>query len=120
MTDQGHQRLRTPAAGNYLGYATSTLEKKRLTGDGPPFIRLGRAIVYDTRDLDDWLSSRRATSTSDITGAMRCKTGLTAEETVPGNAIEDATRPPVPQSEAVQNVRATSRTTVSRINRLRR
>ena len=65
MTDQEHRRLRTPAAADYLGYAESTLEKKRLTGDGPPFIKLGRVIVYDTRDLDSWLSARRATSTSD-------------------------------------------------------
>jgi hypothetical protein len=65
MTDQGHRRLRTPAAADYLGYAESTLEKKRLTGDGPPFIKLGRVIVYDTRDLDAWLVARRAISTSD-------------------------------------------------------
>ncbi len=65
MTDHGHRRLRTAAAADYLGYAQSTLEKKRLTGDGPPFIKLGRAIVYDTRDLDAWLAARRATSTSD-------------------------------------------------------
>src|SRR5215217_7129670 len=65
MTDQDHQRLRTPAAADYLGYSGSTLEKKRLTGDGPPFIRLGRTIVYDTRDPDAWLATRRATSTSD-------------------------------------------------------
>jgi len=36
-----------------------------VTGDGPPFIRLGRAVVYDTRDLDAWLAARRATSTSE-------------------------------------------------------
>jgi hypothetical protein len=65
MTDQGHRRLRTAPAADYLGYAESTLEKKRLTGDGPPFIKLGRVVVYDTRDLDDWLAARRATSTSD-------------------------------------------------------
>jgi predicted DNA-binding transcriptional regulator AlpA len=64
MTDLGHRRLRTPAAAEYLGYSESTLEKKRLTGDGPPFIRLGRAVVYDTRDLDAWLAARRASSTS--------------------------------------------------------
>ena len=69
MTDQGHRRLRTGAAADYVGYAESTLEKKRLTGDGPPFIRLGRTIVYDTADLDRWLAARRATSTSDRTGA---------------------------------------------------
>ena len=67
--DLEHRRLRTPAAADYLGYAESTLEKKRLTGDGPPFIRLGRVIVYDTRDLDIWLAERRARSTSERTAA---------------------------------------------------
>jgi predicted DNA-binding transcriptional regulator AlpA len=65
MTDLGHRRLRTPAAADYVGYSESTLEKKRLTGAGPPFIRLGRSIVYDTRDLDAWLATRRARSTSE-------------------------------------------------------
>jgi predicted DNA-binding transcriptional regulator AlpA len=68
MTDQAHRRLRTSLAAPYVGYSESTLEKKRLTGEGPPFIRLGRTIVYDTRDLVAWLASRRATSTSDRTG----------------------------------------------------
>jgi predicted DNA-binding transcriptional regulator AlpA len=69
MNDLVHSRLRTPAAADYLGYSESTLEKKRVTGDGPPFIRLGRAIVYDTRDLDAWLAERRATSTSDTSAS---------------------------------------------------
>jgi predicted DNA-binding transcriptional regulator AlpA len=64
-----HRRLRTPAAADYLGYAESTLEKKRLSGDGPPFIKLGRAIVYDTRDLDAWLDERRLKSTSQEIGS---------------------------------------------------
>jgi len=67
MPDLVHRRLRTRAAADYIGYSESTLEKKRLTGDGPPFIRLGRAIVYDTRDLDAWLAARRARSTSEAT-----------------------------------------------------
>jgi predicted DNA-binding transcriptional regulator AlpA len=58
--------LRTPAAAEFLGLAASTLEKLRLTGDGPPFIRLGaRAVGYDVADLCDWLGSRRCNSTSD-------------------------------------------------------
>jgi predicted DNA-binding transcriptional regulator AlpA len=69
MSNLQHRRLRTPDAADYLGYAESTLEKKRLTGDGPPFIRLGRVIVYDTRDLDNWLAGRRARSTSEPTAA---------------------------------------------------
>jgi predicted DNA-binding transcriptional regulator AlpA len=65
MTDLVHRRLRTAAAADYVGYSESTLEKKRLTGEGPPFIRLGRTIVYDTRELDTWLAGRRAASTSE-------------------------------------------------------
>ena len=70
MPDQiTHWRLRTPEAADYLGYAESTLEKKRVTGDGPPFIRLGRLVVYDSRDLDAWLAERRARSTSERTAS---------------------------------------------------
>jgi predicted DNA-binding transcriptional regulator AlpA len=69
MTDPTHRRLRTPAAADYLGYSGSTLEKKRLSGDGPPYIKLGGLVVYDTRDLDAWLNARRATSTSETASA---------------------------------------------------
>lgn len=52
--------LRTPEAAEYLGLAASTVEKMRLTGDGPRFVRLGgRAIGYDIADLDAWLDGRR-------------------------------------------------------------
>lgn len=52
--------FRTTAAAEYLGLAASTLEKMRLCGEGPDFIRLGgRAIGYDVKDLDDWLDGLR-------------------------------------------------------------
>ena len=52
--------LRTPEAAEYLGLSRSTLEKKRLSDDGPRFIRLGgKAVGYDVRDLDEWLDSQR-------------------------------------------------------------
>jgi predicted DNA-binding transcriptional regulator AlpA len=69
MSDLPHRRLRTPGAADYLGWAESTLEKKRVTGDGPTFIRLGRMVVYDTRDLDAYLAARRTRSTSEPPGA---------------------------------------------------
>lgn len=51
---------RTPAAAEYLGISESWLEKLRLSGLGPRFIRLGRrAVVYDERDLDRWLDGHR-------------------------------------------------------------
>jgi len=58
--------LRTPEAAIYLGLAVSTLEKFRLTGEGPKFVRIGiRAVGYLTDDLDAWLGSRARLSTSD-------------------------------------------------------
>jgi len=51
--------LRTPDAARYVGLSAATLEKRRLVGDGPRFIRLGRAVGYDVRDLDAWLDGQR-------------------------------------------------------------
>jgi predicted DNA-binding transcriptional regulator AlpA len=62
----GKKVLRTPGASEYTGLAVSTLEKMRLTGDGPEFIRLSaRAVGYEIEALDRWLGSRRCRSTSD-------------------------------------------------------
>ena len=48
--------LRTEAAATYVGLSPSTLEKRRLTGGGPRFIRLGaRAVGYEIQALDEWL-----------------------------------------------------------------
>lgn len=68
--EQDSRRLRRPAAARYLGIAESTLEKLAVTGGGPVFHKLGKTVVYDTRDLDAWLASKRRRSTSD-TGRER-------------------------------------------------
>jgi predicted DNA-binding transcriptional regulator AlpA len=58
--------LRTPSAAEYVGLSDSTLEKLRLTGDGPKFVRIGvRAVGYRIEDLDDWLAERIQRSTSE-------------------------------------------------------
>lgn len=57
--------LRTTDAARYSGLSASTLTKLRLTGDGPPYAKAGRAVVYAATDIDEWLESRRRTSTSD-------------------------------------------------------
>ena len=52
--------LRTADAAEYVGLASSTLEKMRLNSEGPAFVRLGgRAVGYDIHDLDEWLDARR-------------------------------------------------------------
>jgi len=60
------QRLTVGDAAVYTGLAASTLNKLRLTGGGPPFLKLtARRVAYDVRDLDSWMSSKRRCSTSD-------------------------------------------------------
>jgi len=60
------QAILTPReAANYLGLSTSWLAKLRLTGEGPPFLKLGRQVRYWRADLDAWLSARLRRSTSD-------------------------------------------------------
>jgi excisionase family DNA binding protein len=56
--------FRPREAAEYLRSSESTLAKKRLNGNGPPFVRIGRAIRYRRSDLDSWMSSsiRRSTS----------------------------------------------------------
>jgi predicted DNA-binding transcriptional regulator AlpA len=56
--------LRTDDAATYTGVSASTLNKLRLTGGGPEYIKLGKSVVYDPADLDAWLSSKRRRSTS--------------------------------------------------------
>jgi hypothetical protein len=60
------RRLKTKEAAQYLGLGESTLEKDRVLGLMKiPFIKAGRAVIYDTRALDEWMASRQRLSTSD-------------------------------------------------------
>lgn len=65
-TKPDRRYLRTSDAAHYLQMGASTLEKLRMTGDGPPFARVtGRAVVYRVEDLDAWMASRLCRSTAD-------------------------------------------------------
>lgn len=49
-----------------VGLSISTLNKMRLRGDGPPFVKLGaRAVGYPLESVTAWLASRMRRSTSD-------------------------------------------------------
>ena len=52
-------------AAAYVGLSASTLNKLRVFGGGPIFIKLGHRVVYDRADLDAWMNARRRRSTSD-------------------------------------------------------
>ena len=61
---------RTPEAAAHLGLAPSTLDKMRVRGDGPPFIRLTpRSVIYAVDELDAWARARQFNSTSEYSGA---------------------------------------------------
>jgi predicted DNA-binding transcriptional regulator AlpA len=58
--------IRTRDAAQYIGLTASTLEKLRLTGGGPRFVRIGtRAVGYCIDDLDRFIEAGRRTSTSE-------------------------------------------------------
>jgi len=58
-------------AADYLDSSPSTLAKRRMRGDGPVFLRLGRAIRYRKADLDEWMAKTAARSTSSVNAAQR-------------------------------------------------
>ena len=55
----------TKEAAAYLGRSPSNLEKLRVFGGGPKFIKAGRLVLYRQDDLDTWLNDRVYTSTSE-------------------------------------------------------
>jgi predicted DNA-binding transcriptional regulator AlpA len=62
----GEKRMLIAAdAASYLGLARQTLAKMRLSGDSPPYFKVGRRVLYERDELDAWLSTRKRRSTSD-------------------------------------------------------
>jgi len=65
-TRMSYDPLLTPRdASAFLGLSGSWLAKLRLTGGGPPFIKLGRQVRYRLCDLEAWLQAEVRSSTSD-------------------------------------------------------
>lgn len=59
------QQLDPKALAARLSVTEGYLAKMRLTGDGPRFTKLGRAVRYDPGDVQAWLNARKANSTSE-------------------------------------------------------
>lgn len=64
------EKLLTSAhAAEILGIKPNTLEIWRVHGRGPRFVKLGAgarsAVRYKQTDIEDWLASQTATSTTD-------------------------------------------------------
>jgi predicted DNA-binding transcriptional regulator AlpA len=58
--------LDTDEASSITKQSPRTLERHRVAGTGPRFIRLGRSIRYREADLEDWIAKRTVQSTSEM------------------------------------------------------
>jgi excisionase family DNA binding protein len=52
-------------AAEELRLSERTLERLRVTGEGPKFIRMGRSIRYRFADIETWIVSQMVSSTSE-------------------------------------------------------
>jgi predicted DNA-binding transcriptional regulator AlpA len=48
----------------YTSLSKSTLDKLRVDGDKPLYIKVGSRVVYDRLDLDTWLIGKKVANTS--------------------------------------------------------
>ena len=54
--------MTTVEAAEYVGLKKPTMERFRFLGQGPAYCKLGGAVRYRKRDLDEWLDSRLVSS----------------------------------------------------------
>ena len=52
-------------AAKALRLSERTLERMRLTGLGPAFVKAGRRVLYRQADLEAWIASQVRASTSE-------------------------------------------------------
>lgn len=60
------EKLKTAEAAAYIGKSASWLNKSRMTGGGPIYMKIGAAVLYAPRDLDVWMASCRRTAVYDF------------------------------------------------------
>ncbi|QIG68354.1 putative transcriptional regulator protein [Rhizobium phage RHph_Y3_56_1] len=55
------EKFNTKEAAAYLRKSASWLNKTRLTGVGPVYLKVGGSVLYLRSDLDQWLAGTRRT-----------------------------------------------------------
>jgi len=67
------RRVSTAKLARETDTSESFWNKLRVYGDGPPFLKVGRRVVYDMDDVEQWLELRRRRSTSEdlLGGALQ-------------------------------------------------
>jgi hypothetical protein len=59
------RKLPVHEAAAYLNLSVSCLNKKRVDGSGPPYLKICRRIVYDIYDLERWAAQTKRLHTSE-------------------------------------------------------
>jgi excisionase family DNA binding protein len=59
------QLLNQSEAAKLLRLSTRTMERFRLQGVGPSYVKCGRSVRYRQSDLETWIAARVVASTSD-------------------------------------------------------
>jgi predicted DNA-binding transcriptional regulator AlpA len=67
MNDRPHNRgIDGKELAARFGTSESFVAKMRVRGDGPPFTKIGRRVIYLESDIDTWLAGRKFNSTSQV------------------------------------------------------
>ena len=67
---QTKQWMRTEDAARYMHHSPKTLEKWRVYGTGPEYVKMGRVVLYDRGAIDKFLDSHRRLSTANAVPAI--------------------------------------------------
>ena len=59
----------------HLRVSERTLERRRLIGDGPPFVKIGASVRYPLNQVEKWLAERmqRSTSETSALASRQCR-----------------------------------------------
>ena len=57
-------RMNLKEAAAFIPLAVGTLNNKRVSGDGPTYIKLGGRVLYEEGDIAKWIELHKQKSTS--------------------------------------------------------
>lgn len=63
MTNDPSRLLTVEEAAARLSVSKSHLNKLRIAGGGPPFVKIGARVAYDQADLATWLDGQKRQDT---------------------------------------------------------
>ena len=65
ITIGGNLYLTQREAADYLRLSPRTLERKRVEGSGPRFVKAGKRVIYSVHEIDAWVVARTFASTAE-------------------------------------------------------